>query len=597
MLSSPASQFLKFGFTESATNQYFSMTTSFSKKVRELNKKSRITVTDSKYFSIEAVDDRIICLMRLLLAVSALTITFIEPASSDRLVGITHTLLIGYCLYSAVFHFLARRGSFPVSIDLIPWIDMVWYLVLIAITNGTNSIFFFFFFFSILVAAFRSGFGAGVRITIVSAFLFSIIGYATAPPEQEFELNRFLIRPIYLIMLGYMVSYWGGQEIKFKRHLMLLKDVNRLSNPRFGIDRTLSDILNRLREFYEAESCMLITFDSSGTTYNWRESSHDNPVDNLKIEQTKAAAPLVKLPGELAIFYQNNTGFWYRKTKSRVYNVSTGNEVEIAPNICIALADLLAAESFLTVPVIEREEMVGRLYLISRQNSFGRSEVEFISQLINQVMTVVENVALLDHLASSAADRQWQKISHDLHDSTIQPYIALKLGLEALELNCAAGKVIEKDIEKLIKLTDSTIAELRGYVTGFKDKTGEAKGNILLPSVKQQVIKFQEFYGIKVTVEAPDDFQLNDRLAAEAFQIVSEGLSNIKRHTKAKQAAIRIYLGAERLFLEIENDNPKTDAILDFVPKSIVERAKSLGGTARVENLDSQTKVFVEIPL
>ena len=157
--------------------------------------------------------------------------------------------------------------------------------------------------------------------------------------------------------------------------------------------------------------------------------------------------------------------------------------------------------------------------------------------------------------------------------------------------------MIENDIEKLIKLTDSTIAELRGYVTNFKDKTGEAKGNILLPSVKQQVIKFQEFYGIKVTVEAPDDFQLNDRLAAEAFQIVSEGLSNIKRHTKAKQAAIRIYLGTERLFLEIENDNPKTDVILDFVPKSIVERAKSLGGTARVENLDSQTKVFVEIPL
>jgi hypothetical protein len=178
---------------------------------------------------------------------------------------------------------------------------------LITLSNGTSSIFFFFFFFSILIAAFRSGFNAGLRVTVVSALLFSIIGYATAPHGQEFELNRFLIRPIYLMMLGYMISYWGGKEIKLKRHLILLKDVNRLSNPRFGINRTLSEIMNRLRAFYGAESCVLITFDSSRETYNWRESNRENPDNELKVEKTKAAAPLVNLPGELAIFHQNTT--------------------------------------------------------------------------------------------------------------------------------------------------------------------------------------------------------------------------------------------------------------------------------------------------
>jgi hypothetical protein len=68
---------------------------------------------------------------------------------------------------------------------------VAWYLVLIALSNGTSSIFFFFFLFSILVAAFRSGFGAGLRITVASAVLFSIIGYSTASPGQEFELTAF----------------------------------------------------------------------------------------------------------------------------------------------------------------------------------------------------------------------------------------------------------------------------------------------------------------------------------------------------------------------------------------------------------------------
>jgi signal transduction histidine kinase len=320
-------------------------------------------------------------------------------------------------------------------------------------------------------------------------------------------------------------------------------------------------------------------------------------INDLEAEQTKAAAPLIKLPGELAIFYQNNTKPWYFSPNSYAYNVSTGDKAEIATDVCAAIVDLLETESFLTVPVLRRGEMIGRLYLTSHQNCFEHSEVEFISQLSEQVLREVENVELLNGLASGAASRQREKISRDLHDTTVQPYIGLKLGLEAIEIKHAAGAAIEKDIEKLIKVTDSTIAELRGYVSTLKGEASEVEGSVLILAVKQQAAKFQEFYDINVRVEASDGFQLNDRLAAEAFQIVSEGLSNIKRHTKAKQGTIFIRRDAEKLFLEIENENREPDAVLDFVPKSIAGRAKSLGGTARVERLDSRTKVSVEIPL
>ncbi len=333
-----------------------------------LNKKSLSENAGFDYSFIESVNNRKICLMRLLLAISALAITFIDPTSPDRFVEITYFVLFGYCIYSTILYFLSLGDKSPISTKVIIWTDTAWYLVLIALSSGTNSIFYLFFLFSIMVAAFLSGFKAGLQVTFISALLFTVVGYAAAPQGQEFELNRFLIRPIYLVLFGYLISYWGGQEIKFKRRLMLSKDVNHLSNPRFGVNRTLSDILNRLRSFYDAESCMLISFDSTAATYEWRESSRDNADENVKIEQTEAVAPLVKLPGALAIFHQNNTNVWYRKPQHRAYDVSTGNEVEIAPDICIALADLLEAESFLTVPVIKREEMVGRLYLTSRQN-------------------------------------------------------------------------------------------------------------------------------------------------------------------------------------------------------------------------------------
>ena len=569
----------------------------FSKIVRKFDKESRFEIADYGYSSLESVDNQIVCLMRVLLSVSALVITFIDPTSPDRFIETTYALLIGYCLYSAMLYFLSWRAISLVLINTNPWIDVIWYLALIALSNGTSSIFFFFFFFSILIAAFRSGFNAGLSVTVISALFFSIIGYATAPHGQEFELNRFLIRPVYLMMLGYMISYWGGQEIKFKRHLVLLRDVNRLSNPRFGINRTLSNIINQLRAFYDAESCILITFNSSEEIYDWRESSRDKPSDDLKTEQTKAAAPLIKLPGELAIFHENNKKFWSLSPNSYAYDLSSGRKAEIAPNVCIALADLLETESFLTVPVMQHGEAVGRIYLTSNQNRFEHSEIEFISQLTEQVLRAVENVGLLNRLASGAADEQRQKISRDLHDSTIQPYIGLKLGLEALAIKYAAGAVIENDLEKLINLTDSTIAELRGYVNNLRDETGDTKGSVLIQAVKQQALKLRKYYDINVSVEAADGFHINDRLAAEVFQIVSEGLSNIKRHTKAKNAMIRIHRDAKKLFLEIENDIGDSGAAPNFLPKSIAGRVKSLGGATRVESLADYTKISVEIPL
>jgi signal transduction histidine kinase len=223
--------------------------------------------------------------------------------------------------------------------------------------------------------------------------------------------------------------------------------------------------------------------------------------------------------------------------------------------------------------------------------------MEFISQLAEHVLPALENVELLDRLATEAAGRQREKISRDIHDSTIQPYIGLKLGLEALVIKCASGRQINEDVAKLIRLADSSIAELRGYVGKLKGESGEESGKVLISAVKQQALKFQEFYNVEVNVEAADGFYMNDRLAAEAFQIVSEGLSNIRRHTKSKRATIGIRREAELLVLEIKNDNDGTVRAGEFLPKSIASRAESLGGRAHIETLESHTRVLVKIPL
>jgi hypothetical protein len=196
--------------------------------------------------------------MRLVLACSALAIIFIDPSEPDRLVYVTYSALCFYVLYSAVIYLLALRSVALVKSRLIHWVDVACYLLLVSLSSGTGSIFFFFFFYAILLASFRWGFLEGLRVTVVSAILFTVLGYATATPGHNFELNRFLLRPIYLLVLGYLMAYWGGAEIELKRRLALLKEVNTLSNPRFGVMQTIITIMTRVPAFFDADVAILI---------------------------------------------------------------------------------------------------------------------------------------------------------------------------------------------------------------------------------------------------------------------------------------------------------------------------------------------------
>jgi hypothetical protein len=188
---------------------------------------SRSTFTGHS-FSEEWIDLRLVSIMRLMLASSTLMVAVISAPPSPPLhfePGVV--VLIFYTVYSAVVYFLSVRQSNLVPAIIMHWLDVGWYVVLIA-TNGTASIYFNFFFFAILVASFGWGYSTGLYLTLTSAALFTAVALWIAPGEQAVELNRILLRPIQLLILGYLISRWGGFRINLRNQLQLLKDVTGL---------------------------------------------------------------------------------------------------------------------------------------------------------------------------------------------------------------------------------------------------------------------------------------------------------------------------------------------------------------------------------
>ena len=551
---------------------------------------------------LQAVDDRMIGLVRLVLALAALGIIFIDPTEPDKNVELTYGALVLYAIYSAAVYLLSLRRDRRGPRRLAHWVDVAFYVVLVSLSSGTNSVFFLSFFFAIIVASFRFGFPEGVRVTVASAVLFSVIGYATAPHGDPFEINRFLLRPVYLLTLGYMTAYWGGGEIKLKRQSSLLRGVTRLSNPRFDVGYTIGSMLLKLRVFYDADHCLIVLADPRDNAYRLFRLRREQTAEAVQAELVPEplARLLLTLPEDCAVVYGGksrlrsllDSGYYAADASGR------GDCEEGLEKASGLLAETLGTESFISVPLHYRERTIGRLYVSAPPGLFDGEDIAYLMQVGEQIMPVIHNIRLLERLASNSAEQERQRLARDIHDSVIQPYLGLQYKLAAIRNKAAEGRELNEDIERLFEMTVDEVAGLRGFVRGLKD--GEGRADNFVSAVQRFAAQFAQNYDMDVKVESKGDFRVNDRLAAELIRIVHEGLSNVRKHSSAAASKITLERADRSLRISIENDDPRPDDAprATFTPRSIHERAEELGGHVRVERTaDARTLVRVEIPL
>jgi signal transduction histidine kinase len=552
------------------------------------------------------IDLRLIAGMRVVLGTSALFVVLIESMEARVWATPIHLTLSFYSLYGLlVYHSSVRRNPI-VAHKALPWLDLLWYLPLV-FTSGPNSSFYYFFFFAIIVASFTWGLTEGLRLTLASAALYTVVA-VIAPGNRPIALNRLLLAPIGLLIFGYIIARWGGYHTELKNRLKLLKDVTVFSNPRFGIDRTIKAILESVRDFYDAEACLLVIPGKTGDAESYqmyRVARGIYPSRSAPPEiGSEAAAQFLSPSLDHAVIYRKNQG-----SHARLFDVKTRVFSEAPAGTGDKLSGMLDAQRYLSVPVYYRHQAVGRLYIVDGPAQIDGPDMDFMLQLMDHVTPVMENIRLIDNLASDAAETERRRIAHDIHDSVIQPYLGIQFGLSALDQKLEAGNLdIRDNVQELLELTRHELAELRRFVWGLK--AGEERMDVLLPAIERYAERFSLVTGITVDVEAHGKVKVNDRLAAELFQIVAEGLSNVRRHAFCRDARVEISCKETSLQLQIKNSRPRAgsppeveradghDGVRAFRPHSIAERAAALGGETQVYvDEKDYTVVSVGIPL
>jgi len=166
-----------------------------------------------------------------------------------------------------------------------------------------------------------------------------------------------------------------------------------------------------------------------------------------------------------------------------------------------------------------------------------------------------------------------------------------------VQRRASSDNPVAPDLARLVTMATEELATMREVISGLRGVPGKG-GALLANAVRRQASRFGQLFGIEVEVEVEGEMPVSRRIAGEIFHIVAEGLSNIRRHTEARQAWISLSAAGDWLVLGIRNANDQnTPTVPAFTPISLTERAAALGGSVELERDQSSTTVTVRVPI
>ncbi|HEX5720625.1 MAG TPA: hypothetical protein VF179_31010, partial [Thermoanaerobaculia bacterium] len=170
--------------------------------------------------------ERLIATGRAVLSVFSLLAVWLDPTEPARYASVAYSMLAVYVVYSLVLAVLAFR-SYALLLELrLPshLVDLAVAILVSFFTEGPTSPFFLYFVFAMLSAAVRWGWTGTLWTTAASLTAFLGFGYffAEVLHDPAFELNRFILRAVYLGVVASLLGHLGIFDERLRREISRL---------------------------------------------------------------------------------------------------------------------------------------------------------------------------------------------------------------------------------------------------------------------------------------------------------------------------------------------------------------------------------------
>jgi signal transduction histidine kinase len=203
--------------------------------------------------------------------------------------------------------------------------------------------------------------------------------------------------------------------------------------------------------------------------------------------------------------------------------------------------------------------------------------VDFTALISTAIVNTEGRAQLLASRARvvAAADDTRRRIERDLHDGIQQQLVALALGLRAAEAEVPVGM---PDVKAALGRTALGLArateELQTIARGIHPAILSRGG--IGPALKTLARRA----GLPVQVELSGSERLPERVEVAAYYVVSEGLSNAAKHSRASMVHVDLNIRSAAVEVSIRDDGVGgADPDRGSGLVGLRDRVEALGGT------------------
>jgi two-component system sensor histidine kinase DegS len=219
--------------------------------------------------------------------------------------------------------------------------------------------------------------------------------------------------------------------------------------------------------------------------------------------------------------------------------------------------------------------------------------VQHIARDVTEQKRLQENLQFYLQQVTRAQEEERKRISHELHDESIQALVITGRQLDTL---ASDNKSLPEDsrlrLEELRQQVNNIIQELRRITQDLRPATLDRLG--LLSALKWLASDVHKYSGIETKVNIiGTERRVSEDIELVLFRITQEALRNVWRHSKATKAEITVEFKPTKIRITISDNGQGfrvPQRIGDFARNGklglsgMQERARLIGGNVSVQS-------------
>jgi signal transduction histidine kinase len=562
--------------------------------------------------------ERWLATARVFLAVSTLVAIRMDPRELGHSWA-AYGLFVFYLANGILIIMLLRRRQQSTAAFrlLVHAGDVVWPAVISIFAEGPRAPFFLFFFFVLAAAAYRWGLwetlgtaAAEVALLWIESFILLRIWSTPGGPlwlrtltgvqvnVPEFEPQSLFMLSIYLLVMGLLLGYLAEQQKHLRAEKAVVTGILSRVRVEAGLTGTIQQIFNDAISMYGASRVVVASQESH--SHRVFVGELDNSGNGVRPEFRWLEAK----PGDAKIYLNDFAGdVCYASRDGDRWSLLAldhdGNQLSSATGEPISrLREVQTFSSLITVSFLFGSEWRGRVFLLNPVwRGEKQEELRFLLNLVQQVGPAIYNVYLLHRLRRRASAAERARFARELHDGAVQSLIAVEMQVDVVRRQAEADKPITGELGRIQGLLREEVLKLRELMQQMK--AIDVDSQRLLGVLNDTVERFQRETGISARfVTDIEDLEMPQRVCREVLRVVQESLVNVRKHSGARHALVRLGGNRQQWDLTIEDDGKGFPFSGTFSleqmeemgkgPMIIKERVRLIGAALTVESNPGQ---------